>query len=68
VKTAENDVNNGYIAPGVNILTIPETTFNPEKKPEIFLPSNMNNTLLMYLSSEQEGICYIDIDVSVDSD
>jgi hypothetical protein len=28
----------------------------------------MNNTLLMYLSSEQEGICYIDIDVSVDSD
>ncbi len=67
IKTSENTVNNGRIAPGVNILTIPETTFN-NSNPEIFLSNNMNNTLLMYVNYEWEWKCFIDIDVSVDSD
>lgn len=67
VKTAENSVNNGRIAKGVNMLTIPETTFN-NSNPEIFLWNIYNNTLLMYVNYEWEGTCYIDIDVSADSD
>ena len=34
---------------------------------EIFLAENMNNTLLMYVNSEY-GDCYIDTDISTDSD
>ena len=68
VNTSESTEKNGRIAPGVNILTIPETTFDANNKPEIFLPTNMDNALLMYVNYEWEGACYIDIDVSTDSD
>ena len=67
VKTSESTANNGRIAPGVNILTIPETTFN-NNNPEIFLPKIMNDTLLMYVNYEWEWSCYVDIDISSDSD
>ena len=67
VKTSEDSVNNGRIDTGVNILTIPEMTFK-NSNPEIFLSSNMDNTMLMYVNYELDGICYIDIDMSVDSD
>jgi len=66
VKTSEN-LTNWRIAQGVNLITIPETTFN-NNNPEIFLSSVMNNTLLLYLSHENGSKCFIDQDIAVDSD
>ena len=65
VTTSEN-TSNGRIAPGVNMITIPETTFT-NWNPEIFLSSVMDNTIIMYLSHENWDNCYIDIDISTDS-
>lgn len=65
VKTSQN-TSNGYIAPGVNMITIPETTFN-NSNPEIFLNKAMKNTLLMYINNENEWTCYVDTDISTDS-
>lgn len=62
-----NNVNNGRIASWVNMITIPETTFN-NSNPEIFLSKSMNSTLLMYLNYEWNGSCYVDTDLSRDSD
>ena len=67
VKTSESTANNGRIAPGVNILTIPETTFN-NNNPEIFLPKIMNDTLLMYVNYELDWTCYLDTDINIDTD
>ena len=66
VKTSP-DANNWKIAPGVNMITIPETTTNNSNL-EIFLSKVMNNTLLMYINDENEGECYVDTDTSTDSD
>ena len=66
VKTTSN-TNNWLIAPGVNMITIPETTFT-NTNPEIFLSKAMNNTLLMYISNENWGTCYVDTDIATDSD
>ena len=77
VKTSNNE-SNGRIAPWVNMITIPETTFQKIEDPEtwkvkdnraeVFLAKNMNNTLLMYINSENEWTCYVDTDIATDSD
>jgi hypothetical protein len=77
VKTSNNE-SNGKIAPWVNVITIPETTFQKIEDPdtwqikdtraEVFLAKSMNNTLLMYINNENEWICYVDTDIATDSD
>ena len=66
VKTSSN-TNNGKIAPWVNMITIPETTFT-NANPEIFLSKAMKNTLIMYINNENWETCYVDTDVAMDSD
>lgn len=68
VKTSANE-KNGRIAPWVNMITIPETTFNNNWDPEIFLSKIMDNSLLLFMSYENWGSeeCYIDVDISKDS-
>ena len=65
VKTSSN-TSNGHIAAWVNMITIPETTFN-NSNPEVFLSKVMNNTLLIYINYENEWTCYVDTDISTDS-
>ena len=65
IKTSSN-TSNGHIAAWVNMITIPETTFN-NSNPEIFLSRVMKNTLLMYINYENEWACYVDTDISTDS-
>jgi len=66
VKTSSN-TNNGKIAPWVNMITIPETTFT-NANPEIFLSKTMKNTLIMYINNENWGTCYVDTEIAIDSD
>ena len=66
VKTSNNS-ENWRIAPGINMITIPETTFN-NTNPEIFLSRVMNNTVLMYINNETWWECYLDMDTAKDSD
>jgi len=76
VKTSDNS-GNGRIAPWINMITIPETTFQKIEDPEtwkvkdnraeVFLAKNMNNTLLMYINNENEWTCYVDTDIATDS-
>ena len=65
VVTSDNK-ENWRIAPGVNMITIPETTFT-NTTPEIFLNRTMKNTLLMYISNESDETCYVDTDIATDS-
>lgn len=58
---------NGMIAPWVNMITIPETTFT-NANPEIFISKNMNNTLIMYINNESWDECFVDIDIATDND
>lgn len=58
---------NGRIASWVNMITIPETSFN-NWSPEIFLASNMNNKVVMYINHENWSKCFIDKDISQDWD
>lgn len=77
VKTS-NNTSNWRIAPWINMITIPETTFQKiedmdtwkvkDIRAEVFLAKNMDNTLLMYINNENGWTCYIDIDVATDSD
>ena len=66
VKTS-SDKNSWKIAPGVNMITIPETTFT-NGNPEIFLSKPMNNALVMYINNESWETCYVDTDIATDSD
>lgn len=77
ITTTDNS-NNWLLAPWVNMITIPKTTFSEkvvetnawkvkDYRAEIFLNEAMNNTLLMYVNSEH-GDCYVDTDISTDSD
>ena len=66
IRTTPN-IDNWKIASWINMITIPETTLN-NTTPEIFLSKNMDNTLLMYLYNESWETCYIDTDISTDSD
>ena len=66
VRTSDNS-ENWRIAPGINMITIPETTFN-NSNPEIFLSKAMNNTVLMYINNDTGEDCYVDMDISKDSD
>ena len=66
VKTSSN-TNNWKIAPWVNMITIPETTFN-NTNPEIFLSKDMKNTLIMYINNDSQEECYVDTDIARDSD
>ncbi len=66
VKTSNNS-ENWRIAPGINMITIPETTFN-NTNPEIFLSRVMNNTVLMYINNDTWWECYVDMDTAKDSD
>ena len=66
VKTTSS-TNNWLIAPWVNIVTIPETTFT-NANPEVFLSKAMNNTLLMYINNDTWETCYVDTDIATDSD
>jgi hypothetical protein len=61
-----NNTNNGKITAGVNMITIPETSINNDH-PEIFVSKSMNNSILFYLYNESEGTCFIDTDISKDS-
>ena len=65
VKTSDNS-ENWRIAPWINMITIPETTFN-NTNPEIFLSKTMNNTVLLYINNDTWEECYLDMDISVDS-
>ena len=67
VLETNNNKNNWRIAPGVYMITIPETTIT-NQNPEIFLSKNMKNTLLMYINNDNDEICYVDTDISTDSD
>ena len=49
------------------MITIPETTLN-NSNPEIYVSKSMDDSVLFYLHHEGEGQCYIDTDISVDSD
>jgi len=62
-----SDKSNWKIAPGVNMITIPETTLT-NSNPEIFLSKVMDNTLVMYVNNENGDPCYVDTDISTDSD
>ena len=66
IKTT-SDTSNGRIAPWINMITIPATTFN-NANPEIFLSKSMKNSLLMYINNESWETCYVDTDISNDSD
>ena len=66
VKTS-SDKNEWKIAPGINIITIPETTFT-NGNPEIFLSEAMNNALVIYINNENWEMCYVDTDIATDSD
>ncbi len=66
IKTSANSWN-GRIAPWINMITIPETTFN-NANPEIFLNEDMNNTVVMYINNENWGTCYVDKDIEYDTD
>ncbi len=65
IKTSDNS-NNWRIAPGINMITIPETTFT-NANPEIFLSKAMNNTVLMYINNDNSDECYVDMDIDQDS-
>ena len=65
VKTLDNS-NNWRIAPWINMITIPETTFN-NSNPEIFLSRAMNNTVVMYINNDNWEDCYVDMDIDNDS-
>ena len=65
VKTLDNS-NNWRIAPWINMITIPETTFN-NSNPEIFLSRAMNNTVVMYINNDSWDDCYVDMDIDNDS-
>ena len=65
VKTSDNS-QNWKIAPGINMITIPETTFT-NANPEIFLSKAMNNTVLMYINNDTWDECYVDMDIDQDS-
>jgi hypothetical protein len=77
VKTLDNS-NNWRIAPWINMITIPETTFNsimdPETwkvkdiRPEVFLSKVMKDSLVLYINNENWGRCYVDTDIATDSD
>ena len=66
VKTSSNTTN-WRIAPGVNMITIPETTLT-NSTPEIFLQKNMDNTVIMYINNESWGDCFVDVDIATDKD
>ena len=66
VKTSSN-TSNWKIAPWINMITIPETTLT-NWNPEIFLAENMKNMLLIYVNNENGDPCYVDTDISRDSD
>jgi hypothetical protein len=61
-----NNTNNGRITAGVNLITIPETSFT-NATPEIYVSKTMNSSVLFYLHYEGTGTCFIDIDISKDS-
>lgn len=66
INTSQNK-DNARIAPWINMITIPATTFN-NANPEIFLSKAMNNELVMYINNETWEECYVDIDIATDSD
>ncbi len=66
VKTSNNS-QNWQIAPWINMITIPETTLTNEH-PEIFLNAKMKDTLIMYINNDSWEDCFVDIDISTDSD
>ena len=66
VRTSDNK-ENWRIAPWINMITIPETTFN-NANPEIFLSKAMNNVVLMYINNDSWEDCYVDTDISIDTD
>jgi hypothetical protein len=49
------------------MITLPETTFT-NANPEVFLSKDMDNTLLMYINNDGGDTCYVDTDISNDSD
>jgi hypothetical protein len=62
-----NNLTNGRITSGIHLITIPETAMN-NTTPEIYVSKTMNNSILFYLHYEREGKCYLDTDISNDSD
>ena len=64
--TTSNNTDNGRITPGVHLITIPETSFT-NTTPEIYISKSMNNAVLFYLYNEGTGTCFIDTDISKDS-
>ena len=76
--TTVNDGSNWKLAPWINMITIPETTFNsimdPETwkvkdiRPEVFLSKDMKDSLVLYINNENWGRCYVDTDIATDSD
>ena len=65
IETKDNK-ENWLIAPWINMITIPETTFT-NWNPEIFLSKPMKDILIMYINNDSWETCYLDTDISKDS-
>lgn len=65
IETSNNS-ENWRITTGLNLITIPETK-SLDKNLEIYLSKYMENILLMYINNESWETCYVDTDISVDS-
>ena len=65
--TLSNNYTNWRITSGINLITIPETSFN-NSTPEIYVAKTIENSILFYVNYEHEGRCFIDTDISIDSD
>jgi hypothetical protein len=65
--TTSNNASNGRITSGVHLITIPEASF-ANKDPGIYVSKTMENSVLFYLAYEGQGRCFVDTDISQDSD
>ena len=59
---------NGRITSGVNMITIPEISIDQEKNVSIFVNKEQNNKVAFYVQYMGTGACFIDTDISYDSD
>lgn len=64
-----NKVNNGKITKGLNFITVPEATFDKDKKISIFASKNTHNKVAFFVDYAGTGdSCFIDTDINDDSD
>jgi hypothetical protein len=66
VIETSNNRSTWKISSWINMITIPETVFT-DWNPEVFLSKSLNYSILMYINNESWETCYVDTDISVDS-